>query len=201
MFGVVNEGGTMKRELLAAMVMLGTVVGAVAQESSPRESVDDRGVSARVTEPAMTVLNQLDEAWNASDEAAFAAQFTPDTDVININGTHFQGRAALAKQMRQIFDTVFKGSVHRSRTLELVRNLTDDTILAVSSAVIDVPSGPLAPEARSRQTLILVRVEGSWQIRHWHNTPIRAERIPATRETADQVATKRRASPSGTDVT
>jgi hypothetical protein len=75
--------------------------------------------------------------------------------------------------MQFIFDDRFKGSRHRERHLEVARFLAPDLLLVVSSAAIQVPSGPLSPEVRSRQTFILQRSAGGWEIRHWHNTPIR----------------------------
>jgi uncharacterized protein (TIGR02246 family) len=123
---------------------------------------------------ATQVLDRLDAAWSAGDGAAFAAAFTFDTDVVNIFGARFHGREDLTKRMQSIFGTIFKGSAHRSRTLEIVRYLSTDTILAVSSAHVEVPSGPLAPEIRNRQTFILTQEDGEWRVRHWHNTPIRA---------------------------
>lgn len=166
----------MRTALIIVLAVLAVGAGAPGQTPAGDQKPPDQNGTAAV---ATAVLTRLDRAWNAGDGDAFAAEFTVDTDVININGTHFRGRPALAKQMRSIFETVFKGSTHRSRNLELARHLDDDVILAVSSAEIDVPAGPLAPQARSRQTLVLVRAGDGWQIRHWHNTPIRPER-PST---------------------
>ncbi len=165
-----------RRRVITVILALVTFGAALAfgQERSP-----DRDIDAKAAQPIRAVLGKLNQAWNAADGGAFASQFTADADVININGTHFRGQPDLAKQMQLIFDTVFKGSKHSARTLEVARYLSEDTILAVSSAVIEVPRGPLAPEARSRQTIILVSGNDTWKIRHWHNTPIRRERTSA----------------------
>jgi uncharacterized protein (TIGR02246 family) len=122
---------------------------------------------------ASEVLQRLDTAWNAADAARFAAEFSDDADLINIFGAHFSGRSDIEKRIRSIFDTIFKGSTHRSRRLETARCLSPDTILAISSAEIAVPAGPLAPETKNRQTFILVKNGDTWRIRHWHNTTIR----------------------------
>jgi uncharacterized protein (TIGR02246 family) len=121
------------------------------------------------------VLERLDHAWTAGDGPAFAGEFADDADIINIFGGHFHGKAAITDRMQAIFDTLFKGSVHRSRTLESVRNLSADIIVAVSSARVDVPSGPQAPQIYNRQTFVLVRESAGWKIIHWHNTPIREQ--------------------------
>ena len=110
---------------------------------------------------------------NRIDGAAFAAQFTSDADVINIFGEHFRGGPDLVRRMQFIFDGIFKGSKHVERKLEIARYLDEGTILVVTSSVIAVPQGPLAPETRNRQTFILVLDGADWRIRHWQNTTIR----------------------------
>jgi uncharacterized protein (TIGR02246 family) len=123
-------------------------------------------------EIATTVLDRLNAAWNAADGVRFAAEFTEDADVINISGEPYRGRSDLARRMQLIFDGIFKGSRHVGREVEVARYLAPDTILVVSTAIIAVPTGPMSPETRNRQTLILVEHDGNWRIRHWHNTTI-----------------------------
>lgn len=122
---------------------------------------------------ALEVLHRLDRAWNAADSARFAAEFSDEADLINIFGAHFSGRAEIEKRIRDIFDTIFNGSTHRSRKLEMARYLSPDTILALSSNEVAVPAGPLAPVSKNRQTFILTKSGDTWRIRHWHNTAIR----------------------------
>lgn len=160
----------MKASFLTLLVLLPMAAHASAQVSV-RMSAEVEPAAARI---ASSILERLDSAWNAGNGARFAAEFTDDADVINVSGDHFRTRSDIATQMQSIFGTVFRGSTHRSRTLELARYLADGIIIVVSSSVIDVPAGPLAPLATSRQTFIVVDRQGMWQIRHWHNTPIRA---------------------------
>jgi len=121
---------------------------------------------------ALAVLDRLNAAWNAGDGQAFAEMFTADADVINIFGQAYKGSADLKLRMQAIFDGVFKGSRHAARNLEIARRLDENSILIVSSTRIIVPAGPMSPETRNRQTLILVREGDAWRIRHWHNTTI-----------------------------
>jgi uncharacterized protein (TIGR02246 family) len=122
---------------------------------------------------ASQVLGRLDAAWNAADGKAFAAEFTADADLINLFGGYFHGRPDVATRMQSIFDTIFTGSRHRQRTLEIAYLVSDDALLVVSSASVDVPHGPMAPEMPSRQTFLLRPEDGVWRIAHWHNTLIR----------------------------
>ncbi len=160
----------MKCLLLAFSLLSFASIKGSGQTNRPQEKLIDTA-AVRIASPIVT---RLDSAWNAGDGVRFAAEFTDDADVINVSGTHFRGRADITSQMQSIFSTVFKRSIHRTRTLEVVRYLADSIIIVVSSSVIDVPAGPLAPQATSRQTFIVVNKGHSWQIQHWHNTPIRS---------------------------
>lgn len=168
----------MRQALLTVIVGLFVSQALLAQDVAPQAS---GAANARAV--ATEVLDRLDAAWNAGDGDAFAKEFSDDADVINIFGAYFHGRTAIAVRMKQIFGTIFKGSVHRSRTLESVRHLSADIIVAVSSAVVDVPSGPLAPQTRNRQTFILVKQQDAWRIVHWHNTPIQPPKSGRTGNT------------------
>ena len=150
------------RSLLLCALVLVPVLPALAQPPAGAGTVDPTPVAAEV-------LGRLDAAWNAADGKRFAAEFTVETDVINIFGTHYRTRSDVAERMQVMLDTAFKGSVHRTRTLEAARYLAADLILVLSSAEISRPS---APDAKSRQTFILIRTAQGWQIRHWHNTVI-----------------------------
>jgi uncharacterized protein (TIGR02246 family) len=158
----------MKHLLPVLSLLLMTSTNAWAQ-NKPAPAGDIDAAAERIVSP---ILNRLDGAWTAGDAVKFAAEFTEDSNVINVAGTHIRGRTALEKQIQSIVSTVFKNSVHRSRTVELARHLSESIILVVSSGIIDVPAGPLAPVANSRQTFIVVNKGGVWQIQHWHNTPI-----------------------------
>ena len=151
--------------LLAGCLLVCLAVAAASAQTPAPAAADARRLASEV-------LHRLDAAWNAADGKAFAAEFTDDTDVINLFGGVYRGRPALAERMQAIFGTIFKGSVLRSRELEQARMLAPGVMLAVSSSRTEVPAGQLAPEVRSRQTFILVQERGAWRIRHWHNTRI-----------------------------
>lgn len=163
--------GGFLRGLAAALAVAALPAGAAAEtHSAPAET---RAVESDAAAAAAPVLDRLNAAWDAGDGAAFAAQFTADADVINIFGEHFRGGPDLVRRMQFIFDGIFKGSRHVERNLEIARQLDEGTILVVTSSLIAVPQGPLAPETRNRQTFILVSDGPEWRIRHWHNTTIR----------------------------
>ena len=142
---------------------------AVAQPAPSTQTAVVDEQAAIIVNP---VVDRLDHAWDAGDGRAFAGEFTGDADVINIFGEAFKGGEPLVQRMQLIFDGIFKGSRHSDRKLEIARYLAPDTILAVTSSHVLVPAGPMSPETRNRQTLILVRDGDAWRIRHWHNTTL-----------------------------
>lgn len=157
----------------ALVTVAGIAAGPFA--GADRQTPDAPAVPVDAAVVASEVLQRLDGAWNAADSAKFAAEFSDDADLINIFGAHFSGRAEIEKRIRSIFDTIYKGSTHRSRRLEMARYLSPDSILALSSNEIAVPAGPMAPVSRNRQTFILTKSGDTWRIRHWHNTAIQDE--------------------------
>lgn len=155
--------------LIALTLALGVPPAAQARPAPGTQAVSVEDGARQIAEPLM---DRLDAAWSDGDGARFAAEFTADADVINIFGEHYRGGPELVRRMQFIFDGIFKGSRHVARTLEIARHLDGDTVLVVTSSVVAVPAGPMAPETRNRQTFLLVRDGEAWRIRHWHNTTI-----------------------------
>lgn len=121
------------------------------------------------------LIGRLELAWNEADGRAFGEPFTADADFINIRGDHLRGQEAIAAGHQAIFDSIYKGS---STDFKLVRarELSDHVILAHATAVLKVPSGPLAGEHNAVQTLVLVRGGDGWEIAGFHNTLVAPQR-------------------------
>ena len=62
-----------------------------------------------------TIVKELEASWNAADGARFGLPFTEDADFVTIRGEHVRTREAIAAGHQAIFDTIYKGSVVRSR--------------------------------------------------------------------------------------
>ncbi len=52
-------------------------------------------------------------AWNSYDSVAWAVLFAKDAEFIHILGGYFQGREAIERGHRTIFDTIYKGSQNK----------------------------------------------------------------------------------------
>ena len=126
------------------------------------------------TEIATTRLALMEQAWNRADGAAFGALFADDTDFVDIRGTHHRGDAGLIGRGHQmIFDTVYRGSTVKYG-LENARVVVPGCIIAVATATLDAPSGPLQGVHNSRLTTAITAVDGEWSITAFHNTLVGA---------------------------
>ena len=122
-------------------------------------------------EIARRILDQLGDAWNAGDGAAFGAPFAADADFVAIRGDHHHGREAIGRGHQTLFETIYQGSTVKY-ALRQARVLADGVILVHARGALAAPMGPLAGEHTSTITLVLVRPdpEADWQIALFHNT-------------------------------
>jgi uncharacterized protein (TIGR02246 family) len=107
--------------------------------------------------------NMID-AWNAGDAAAFAAPFTETADFIAFEGTHLSGRGEIVEFHQPLFDTQLKGT-RLEGNVKFVRFLTPD--LAVMHARCGVfPAGRdrTIASRESMQLYVAVRNRGGWGI-------------------------------------
>ena len=121
------------------------------------------------TTVATALVVHLEQAWNGADGACFAAVFTEDSDFVDIRGVHHVGRAAIAGGHQAIFDSIYAGSTV-SYEVEVARALSPGVVLAVASATLDAPSGPLQGVNHSRITVVMTESAERWVISAFHNT-------------------------------
>ena len=117
---------------------------------------------------ATTILEQLEQAWNAGDGAAFGAPFADESDFVNVRGEHHRGADNIAHGHQAIFDSIYAGSTVRFR-LDIARPLAG-TILAVASSTLDAPSGPLKGIHNARFTMVIAEQGDDWRVTAFHNT-------------------------------
>ena len=124
---------------------------------------------------ANELVSRLEQAWNEADGRTFGEPFSDDADFVDIRGEHHRGREAIAAGHQAIFDSIYKGS-STNYELKQARELSDDVILAHTTGVLTVPSGPFAGEHNAVQSLVLVRGGDGWKIAGFHNTLVAPQR-------------------------
>ena len=131
-----------------------------------RESEADE--AARVE--GLTLYQQLLEAWNTRDAAAFAGLFSDDGSVIGFDGSPMNGRAEIASALEGIF-----GSHQTARYVAKVREIRrlGADVLLLRSVVGMVPPGKaeLNPAVNAIQSLVAVERGADMRIALLHNTP------------------------------
>jgi uncharacterized protein (TIGR02246 family) len=122
-----------------------------------------------------SILGRLARAWNAADGGAWGAEFIDDADFVNVFGVQVRGRSEIEQRHQYLFDSLFKGSTCEFTVVD-ARLLAPNVILAHSTALARIPTGPLAGEQSSRQSTIFPRDNAStWRIAALHNTLITSQ--------------------------
>ena len=115
------------------------------------------------------IVTKLESAWNAGDGPAFGEPFASDADFVTIRAEHFRGREAIANGHSAIFRTIYAGSSNRL-TVDSLRLLRPGVALVHVTAVLDVPSGPLAGRHTALFSAVLTQGSSGWEIASFHNT-------------------------------
>lgn len=119
---------------------------------------------------ATTLYQQLLEAWNARDAAAFAGLFSDDGSAIGFDGSPMNGRAEIAATLNGIF-----GSHQTARYVAKVREIRRlaPEVFLLRSVVGMVPPGKaeLNPAVNAVQSLVAVGRGAEMRIALLHNTP------------------------------
>ena len=110
-------------------------------------------MAASADNVANELIGRLEQAWNEADGRAFGEPFSANADLGDIRGEHHRGQEAIAAGHQAIFDSIYKGSSTNFKLIQ-ARELSDDVILAHATGILRVPSGPLAGEHNSVQSLV-----------------------------------------------
>ena len=118
---------------------------------------------------AAATIHELEQAWNAADGAGFGAPFAHDADFVNIRGEHIRGAAAIGDGHQAIFDSIYAGSSVRY-DLDTARVVAPGCIVAVVSAEMNAPHGPLQGVNHARFTAVITERDRRWEVAAFHNT-------------------------------
>ena len=119
---------------------------------------------------SLALYQQLLDAWNNRDAAAFAALFSEDGSVVGFDGSPMNGRAAIASALEGIFGSHQTAS-YVAKVREIRRLAAD--VLFIRSAVGMVPPGKseLNPAVNAIQSVVAAGRGADMRIALLHNTP------------------------------
>ena len=111
---------------------------------------------------------------------AMGEVFTKDADLINVVGTHWQGKADIVKALSVFHREMFKNEqIHLDQIT--IRSITPNVAIAVAvqtgSGEMVLPDGlgPRKPLGDQLDTFVVVNREGIWKVAHGQNTTVNAE--------------------------
>jgi uncharacterized protein (TIGR02246 family) len=132
------------------------------------------------------IVKHLEDTWNRGDSKTYMEPFAEDVTFIQIFGGQLDGREAVEKSHRHIFDTMYKNSrvVFEIRSIRFLR---PDVAIVFTRSRLEFtdPAGPRTMD--TRPTLIVAKQEGQWQIAAFQNT--RISEMPAAAVEASRLAT------------
>ena len=117
------------------------------------------------------ILTKLENGWNNANGTEYAQPFADTAEFVDIRGVLHQNstRQFLGEAHQGVFMGIYKDS-KIEYSLTQVIPLNDNIIVANAKAALDAPSGPLAGKSASTITMVIVKMDNTWQIRAFHNT-------------------------------
>jgi uncharacterized protein (TIGR02246 family) len=129
-----------------------------------------RGNAKTDEAPLRTIVQTLEDGWNAGDSTKFASPFAQDADYVVVNGNHIRTRAVIDVGHKEIFSTFYKGSKNKG-TIKQIRFLRPD--VAVIHVVWNLLYGDkLEIKHKAMNSIIAVKTGSKWEIASFHNTPV-----------------------------
>jgi uncharacterized protein (TIGR02246 family) len=147
-----------------ALVSVGT---ATSNAQTPQNSSADEAAIRQV-------VRQVQDGWNAHDGKAYAAQFAPDADFVNVRGERAEGREAIEKGHTAIFSTIYRDS-RNVATVKSVRFLRPDVAIVRAEWNLEFRAGGETRKGHAMNTMVMTKDSGRWSITAFQNTPVQAQ--------------------------
>ena len=146
-------------------------------------------VTGDTEDPAMkpfkAVLAQMQQSWNKSDAAAFAAVFGDQADFIDLMGGHSVGQQAITASHKALFAGVYKGSKVAYK-IEKTKPLAPTVMVLFLRMQLTLQRDGKAVVMNARPTLTMRKGQAGWRISVYQGTRV----VEAAAATAKAVAAK-----------
>jgi uncharacterized protein (TIGR02246 family) len=118
------------------------------------------------------LVDRMFDSWAQGDAVAYHADFTDDADYVSFDGSR-RGKADSISSHANLFRTVLYGS-QLTGQVESVRFVTPDVaVVHLLGSVVEGWRETMRRRRLSRQTMVVVRRDGRWQVTAFHNTRVR----------------------------
>ncbi|MGV9010521.1 SgcJ/EcaC family oxidoreductase [Brevundimonas sp.] len=122
-------------------------------------------------------LDECAAAWVTQDAERMFRMATDDVEWVNIVGMHWRGQAQVVAVHDLYLNTMFKGVPMSLKSIESIRSVGSDVVIAVvrwSIGQFSPPDGSTVPAADDRMTLVFRRTPAGLQLVHGANVQINA---------------------------
>jgi uncharacterized protein (TIGR02246 family) len=133
---------------------------------------DHEAVPGQDEREIRALVDRMFDSWARGDAAAYHADFTDDADYVSFDGSR-RGKADSIASHENLFRTVLYGS-RLTGQVESIRFVTPDVaVVHLTGSVVEGWRQQMRRRRLSRQTLVVVRRDGRWQVTAFHNTRVR----------------------------
>lgn len=120
------------------------------------------------------VIAALEKAWLEGKPDDYASHFTNDAYFTNWNAHHVAGRQAIKQLMNTVLVDVLPGSKVKYEVRRL-RFIRPEVAVVVTQGSTVQNFDEFAPQPTNRQSFILVKNGGKWEVDVFHNSAVQAE--------------------------
>jgi uncharacterized protein (TIGR02246 family) len=118
------------------------------------------------------LVDRMFDSWGRGDAATYHADFTDDADYVSFDGSRRSKADSIASH-ENLFRTVLYGS-RLDGEVESIRFVTPDVaVVHLTGSVVEGWRQRMRRRRLSRQTMVVVRRDGRWQVTAFHNTRVR----------------------------
>lgn len=138
------------------------------------------GQTGPTADDRAAVQHWLDEcaaAWATSDAERMYRTALDDLEWVNIVGMHWRGKSEVVAVHHLYLTTMFRGVPMSLKSIESLRTVGPDVVLAVvrwSVGQFSPPDGSIVPAADDRMTLVFRRTPEGLRLAHGANVQIDA---------------------------
>jgi uncharacterized protein (TIGR02246 family) len=132
----------------------------------------DADAQAQDEQQIRAIVDRMFDAWGRGDAAAYHADLTDDADYVAFDGSR-RSKADSIRSHENLFRTVLYGS-RLTGEVESIRFVTPDVaVVHLTGSVVEGWRQQMRRRRLSRQTMVVVRRDGRWQVTAFHNTRVR----------------------------